>query len=70
MCECAPDQLVVATTHAGALRDAGDLSTCQPGDFKVKPKAGDAILFWSLNHDLSVNPRALHGACPVIKGEK
>ena len=56
--------------HTGALRHAGDLTSCSPDDFKVKPRQGDAILFWSLNHDLTVNPRALHGACPVVKGEK
>ena len=54
----------------GALRPAGDMSSCDAADFKVKPRAGDAVLFWSLNHDLTVNPRALHGACPVVKGEK
>lgn len=57
-------------THPGALRHAGDLSSCAAADFKVQPRQGDAILFWSLNHDLTVNPRALHGACPVVKGEK
>ena len=39
----------------------------------IMPSEGsedDVILFVSLNHDLTVNPRALHGACPVVKGEK
>lgn len=61
---------VHAYCTAGALRPAGDLSSCSPDDFKVKPRQGDAILFWNLNHDLTVNPRSLHGACPVVKGEK
>ena len=31
---------------------------------------GDAVLFYSLDADLKINPRALHGGCPVKKGEK
>lgn len=31
---------------------------------------GDAVLFYSLDPDLSINPRSLHGGCPVRKGEK
>lgn len=41
------------------------LDTCEDGDFKYQPRAGDALLFYSLNPDLSINPRSLHGACPV-----
>lgn len=41
------------------------LTTCEKHDFKYKPRAGDAVLFFSLHPDLTVDPRALHGACPV-----
>mmetsp|Transcript_13032 Transcript_13032/g.37880 ORF Transcript_13032/g.37880 Transcript_13032/m.37880 type:complete len:289 (+) Transcript_13032:762-1628(+) len=37
---------------------------------KVKPRQGDAVLFWSTRPDLSLDDHALHGACPVKKGEK
>eukprot|EP00798_Chlamydomonas_sp_ICE-L_P005318 gene5318-18564_t len=37
---------------------------------KVKPRQGDAVLFWSANPDLSLDDHSLHGACPVVKGEK
>lgn len=32
--------------------------------------AGDALLFYSLNPDASMDPYSLHGGCPVIKGAK
>jgi len=38
--------------------------------FKYKPRKGDAVVFYSLDPDLTINPRSLHGGCPVIKGEK
>ncbi|KAF8060290.1 hypothetical protein HT031_004825 [Scenedesmus sp. PABB004] len=52
----------------GAARGANggaDVPSCDGGDFAYRPRAGDALLFFSLNPDLSVNPRALHGACPA-----
>lgn len=42
-----------------------DTVGCKETDFKYKPRQGDAVLFYSLNPDLSVDPRAMHGACPV-----
>ncbi|KAG0521064.1 hypothetical protein BDA96_08G128900 [Sorghum bicolor] len=36
----------------------------------VKPKMGDALLFWSMKPDGSLDPKSLHGANPVIKGDK
>ncbi|KAG2629705.1 prolyl 4-hydroxylase 5-like [Panicum virgatum] len=36
----------------------------------VKPKMGDALLFWSMRPDGSRDPKSLHGASPVIKGDK
>ncbi|XP_066357189.1 probable prolyl 4-hydroxylase 3 [Miscanthus floridulus] len=36
----------------------------------VKPKMGDALLFWSMKPDGSRDPTSLHGASPVIKGDK
>ena len=31
---------------------------------------GDALLFWSARTDGSLDKHALHGGCPVVKGEK
>jgi len=36
----------------------------------VTPKKGDAILFFDMNADGTVDPRSLHGGRPVIKGVK
>ena len=41
---------------------------CWPVQYK--PRRGDALLFYSLHHNGSVDGRALHGGCPVVKGEK
>ncbi|CAH2061407.1 unnamed protein product [Thlaspi arvense] len=37
---------------------------------KVKPKQGDAIFFYNLLPNGTIDQRSLHGSCPVIKGEK
>lgn len=36
----------------------------------VKPRKGDALLFYSLHLDATTDTRSLHGSCPVIEGEK
>ncbi|KAG2629703.1 probable prolyl 4-hydroxylase 3 [Panicum virgatum] len=36
----------------------------------VKPKMGDALLFWSMRPDGSSDPKSRHGASPVIRGDK
>lgn len=54
----------------GLKRLAGvDYKACNTG-IKVKPRAGDALLFWSQNPDTSVDKHSLHGGCPVIAGNK
>nr|CAB3464884.1 unnamed protein product [Digitaria exilis] len=37
---------------------------------KVKPRKGDALLFFNLKPDGATDSVSLHGGCPVIKGEK
>lgn len=37
---------------------------------KVKPRQGDALLFYSMHPNGTFDKSALHGSCPVIKGEK
>ncbi|KAJ8434953.1 hypothetical protein Cgig2_025989 [Carnegiea gigantea] len=36
----------------------------------VRPKKGDALLFFSLYPNAHPDPMSLHGGCPVIEGEK
>eukprot|EP00243_Klebsormidium_subtile_P001419 TRINITY_DN1243_c0_g1_i1.p1 TRINITY_DN1243_c0_g1~~TRINITY_DN1243_c0_g1_i1.p1 ORF type:complete len:269 (+),score=43.64 TRINITY_DN1243_c0_g1_i1:95-901(+) len=46
------------------------LSECGRRGPSVKPKKGDALLFWSLTPEAKPDSRSLHGGCPVLKGSK
>ncbi|XP_073009523.1 probable prolyl 4-hydroxylase 6 [Typha latifolia] len=45
-------------------------SDCATHGYAVKPRKGDALLFFSLHLDATTDPESLHGSCPVISGEK
>ncbi|KAE8665669.1 putative prolyl 4-hydroxylase 7 [Hibiscus syriacus] len=45
-------------------------SDCAKNGYAVKPRKGDALLFFSLHLDATPDSDSLHGSCPVIKGEK
>ncbi|KAJ3673916.1 hypothetical protein LUZ60_005908 [Juncus effusus] len=45
-------------------------SECATKGYSVKPRKGDALLFFSLRPDATTDTDSLHGSCPVIKGEK
>uniref|UniRef100_A0A1D1YFT2 procollagen-proline 4-dioxygenase n=1 Tax=Anthurium amnicola TaxID=1678845 RepID=A0A1D1YFT2_9ARAE len=45
-------------------------SDCARKGYAVKPKKGDALLFFSLHPDATTDSDSLHGSCPVIEGEK
>ncbi|KAL8132383.1 hypothetical protein AgCh_008032 [Apium graveolens] len=47
-----------------------DMSDCAKKGYSVKPRKGDALLFYSLHPDATTDPLSLHGSCPVIEGEK
>ncbi|MCD7456910.1 putative prolyl 4-hydroxylase 6 [Datura stramonium] len=47
-----------------------DWSDCAKNGYAVKPRKGDALLFFSLHLDATTDPLSLHGSCPVIEGEK
>lgn len=38
-----------------------ELSECGKKGLSVKPKMGDALLFWSMKPDASLDPSSLHG---------
>jgi len=46
-----------------------DYKACDTG-IKYRPRAGDALLFWSMHPDGSKDKHSLHGGCPVVKGVK
>jgi len=53
------------------LEAAGvQLSDCAKGHVAYKPKAGDAVLFYSFHPNGTMDPAATHTGCPVIKGIK
>ena len=37
---------------------------------QYKPRKGDALAFFSMHPNGTFDKHALHGGCPVIKGEK
>lgn len=45
-------------------------SECAHKGYAVKPRKGDALLFFSLHLDATTDSKSLHGSCPVIEGEK
>ncbi|XVE68038.1 hypothetical protein DITRI_Ditri09bG0036200 [Diplodiscus trichospermus] len=45
-------------------------SDCAKNGYAVKPRKGDALLFFCLHLDATTDTDSLHGSCPVIKGEK
>ncbi|XP_044480222.1 probable prolyl 4-hydroxylase 7 [Mangifera indica] len=45
-------------------------SDCAKQGYAVKPRKGDALLFFSLRPDATTDTSSLHGSCPVIEGEK
>ncbi|KAF8392517.1 hypothetical protein HHK36_022860 [Tetracentron sinense] len=47
-----------------------DLSECAKKGIAVKPRRGDALLFFSLYPSATPDSNSLHAGCPVIEGEK
>ncbi|XP_010554021.1 PREDICTED: probable prolyl 4-hydroxylase 7 [Tarenaya hassleriana] len=45
-------------------------SECAKKGYAVKPRKGDALLFFNLHPNATTDPSSLHGSCPVIEGEK
>ncbi|KAG8039340.1 hypothetical protein GUJ93_ZPchr0039g14220 [Zizania palustris] len=57
-------------TDGGTNTEDATLSECAQKGVAVKPRKGDALLFFNLSPDASKDPLSLHAGCPVIKGEK
>ncbi|KAL8121680.1 hypothetical protein AgCh_018420 [Apium graveolens] len=55
--------------HKSSNSDA-DLSECAKNGVAVKPRKGDALLFFSLHPSAIPDVQSLHAGCPVLKGEK
>ncbi|XP_020574544.1 probable prolyl 4-hydroxylase 3 [Phalaenopsis equestris] len=59
-----------AKMNSSALPWYNELSECGKKGLSFRPKMGDALLFWSMKPDATLDPSSLHGGCPVIKGNK
>jgi prolyl 4-hydroxylase len=59
-----------ADVNSTSLPWYNELSECARKGLAIKPKMGDALLFWSMKPDASLDPLSLHGGCPVIRGNK
>lgn len=57
--------------HRPGVTDNGSRSPCgKIGEVSVKPRKGDAILFFSLTPSAVADYSSLHVGCPVVKGKK
>lgn len=52
----------------GHQQVVSDYAACE--GYRYKPRQGDALLFYSVSPDGSIDSRSLHGGCPVVRGEK
>jgi len=50
-----------ANVNASSLPWYNELSECAKRGLSVKPKMGDALLFWSMKPDATLDPLSLHG---------
>lgn len=53
-----------------AMGEKAGWSDCAKGHVAAKPKAGDAVLFYSYYMNGTMDPASMHTGCPVIKGIK
>ncbi|XP_024633385.1 probable prolyl 4-hydroxylase 3 [Medicago truncatula] len=58
------------TVFPDAQPNFTSVSKCSGDGLSVKPKMGDALLFWSMKPDGTLDTSSLHGGSPVIRGNK
>ena len=58
--------------QVSAVQNKGDasFSTCGQKGLSVKPKKGDALMFYNLLENGRTDGTSLHQGCPVIRGDK
>ena len=55
-----------AKVNSSLLPGYNELSDCGKAGLALKPKMGDALLFWSMKPDATMDPLSLHGLLPII----
>mmetsp|Transcript_62606 Transcript_62606/g.198228 ORF Transcript_62606/g.198228 Transcript_62606/m.198228 type:complete len:91 (-) Transcript_62606:49-321(-) len=63
-------ETVFPSSEVPAGAAARGFSPCGQKGVATKPKAGDALLFWSLKTDGTQDAHSLHAGCPVLRGDK
>ncbi|CAK9860956.1 unnamed protein product [Sphagnum jensenii] len=56
--------------NSSSVADWDELTECAKAGLSVRPHMGDALLFWSMKPDATLDASSLHGGCPVVKGNK
>jgi hypothetical protein len=56
--------------NSSLVVDWDELTECAKAGLSVRPHMGDALLFWSMKPDATLDASSLHGGCPVVKGNK
>ncbi|VAH16815.1 unnamed protein product [Triticum turgidum subsp. durum] len=56
-----------AKVNSSSIPFHNELSECAKRGISVKPKMGDALLFWSMRPDGTLDPTSLHGHAAVTK---
>ena len=60
--------VTTGTNHLYLFISEGYHAHCE---HRYRPRQGDAVLFWGTTPgSTDIDPHALHGGCPVTKGEK
>ena len=63
-----PDQQSHYQHSTHTSRYLGYPTDTVPGSCRYKPRLGDALLFWGVHPDGELDPRSMHGGCPVGVG--
>lgn len=63
-------ETVFTMTTPKKEQEGPEWSACGKRGLAVKPRKGDALLFYSLRPDGSPDPSSTHASCPTLKGEK
>ena len=48
------------------MGDGADVSNCARGKVAVRPRKGDALLFWNLKPDSTLDAKSLHGKLHLL----
>ena len=64
------DSCAAHTSPFGVNADSSSTAQCAKRGPAIKPRTGDAILFWDMKLTGEDDESSMHASCPVIKGEK